>query len=370
MAKLKLTGVGTQAGPASAPGAAPLLRDINLEVAPGELVVLLGPTGSGKSTLLRMIAGLEPTPEGRIEIDGIPVNDLHPSRRGVAMVSQEHALYPHMTIYDNLAFALSVAGKSRAEIDEAVRKSARALQLEPLLEKRPDALSPGQRQRVAIGRALVRDPKLYLLDDPLSRLDAASRIATRIEIARLKERMPDATMLYVTHDQDEAMTLADRIVLLAEGTVAQAGPPMELYDNPASEFVARFIGTPPMNLLPGTITGTGRQTRVALDQGGAVIADLATTDADQGNPVSVGIRPEDFTLAAASDGSAISRLVTHVEALGDATLAYLSDNGIRDACIAKLPRGTRVVRGTNLRLQADPARIHLFHQGQAMRPDA
>ena len=222
MAELKLTGVGKSYGPVE------VLKDINLDIKTGELIVFVGPSGCGKSTLLRMIAGLEKITSGSLEIDGMVVNDVPPSQRGIAMVFQSYALYPHMTVRDNMSFALKIAKKSKEEIDAAVTKAAKILQLEDYLDRLPKALSGGQRQRVAIGRSIVRDPKVYLFDEPLSNLDAALRVATRIEIAQLKESMPESTMIYVTHDQVEAMTLATRIVVLANKGIAQVGSAVPL----------------------------------------------------------------------------------------------------------------------------------------------
>ncbi|MEN8657356.1 MAG: ATP-binding cassette domain-containing protein, partial [Marivita sp.] len=252
MANLKLTDVEKTYA-----GAVNVLNNINLDIKQGELIVFVGPSGCGKSTLLRMIAGLEKITGGTLEIDGQVVNDMPPAMRGIAMVFQSYALYPHMTVRENMSFALKIAKKPQAEIDEAVNRAATMLQLDAYLDRLPKALSGGQRQRVAIGRSIVRDPKVYLFDEPLSNLDAALRVATRIEIAQLKEQMPESTMIYVTHDQVEAMTLASRIVVLANKGIAQVGAPLELYERPNSEFVAQFIGSPSMNLLPGEIVGTG-----------------------------------------------------------------------------------------------------------------
>ena len=262
MADLKLSGVEKVYG-----GAVRVLHDIDLDITTGELIVFVGPSGCGKSTLLRMIAGLEKISGGTLEIDGQIVNDVPPSQRGIAMVFQSYALYPHMTVYDNMAFSLKIAGFDRASIDQKVRAAADKLQLTNFLDRLPKALSGGQRQRVAIGRSIVRDPKVYLFDEPLSNLDAALRVATRIEIAQLKEQMPESTMIYVTHDQVEAMTLATRIVVLAGGGIAQVGTPLELYERPNSTFVAQFIGSPAMNLMAGKIVGTGDVTTLELAQG-------------------------------------------------------------------------------------------------------
>ncbi|MBC7141846.1 MAG: ATP-binding cassette domain-containing protein, partial [Rhodobacteraceae bacterium] len=283
MAGLKLTSI------VKAYGDVPVLKDINLDIRQGELIVFVGPSGCGKSTLLRMIAGLETITAGTLEIDGEVMNAVPPAQRGIAMVFQSYALYPHMTVRDNMAFALKIAKKSRAEIGAAVEKAAATLQLTPYLDRLPKALSGGQRQRVAIGRAIVRDPKVYLFDEPLSNLDAALRVATRIEIAQLKEKMPDSTMIYVTHDQVEAMTLATRIVVLVGGGVAQVGTPLELYERPENEFVAGFIGSPAMNLLDGEVTGTGALTTVRLASGGTVTSAVPTGAGDTGLRVRVGI---------------------------------------------------------------------------------
>jgi alpha-glucoside transport system ATP-binding protein len=256
MANLKLTDVEKTYG-----GTVTVLRDIDLDIKEGELIVFVGPSGCGKSTLLRMIAGLEKITGGTLEIDGMVVNDVPPSQRGIAMVFQSYALYPHMTVYDNMAFALKIAGDDKETIDRKVRAAAEKLQLTNFLDRLPKALSGGQRQRVAIGRSIVRDPKVYLFDEPLSNLDAALRVATRIEIAQLKEQMPESTMIYVTHDQVEAMTLATRIVVLAGGGIAQVGSPLTLYEKPASTFVAQFIGSPAMNLLAERSSAPARPRR-------------------------------------------------------------------------------------------------------------
>ncbi|HBG97420.1 MAG: sn-glycerol-3-phosphate ABC transporter ATP-binding protein UgpC [Rhodobacteraceae bacterium] len=348
-------------------GAVEVLKDIDLDIQTGELIVFVGPSGCGKSTLLRMIAGLERISGGTLEIDGQVMNDVPPAQRGIAMVFQSYALYPHMTVRENMAFALRLAKKSRAEIEEAVNNAARILQLDPYLDRLPKALSGGQRQRVAIGRAIVRDPKVYLFDEPLSNLDAALRVATRIEIAQLKESMPDSTMIYVTHDQVEAMTLASRIVVLADKGIAQVGTPLELYHAPRTEFVAQFIGSPAMNLLPGEIVETGEETVVKLKGGTARVA--VPTDAGQkGRRVNLGVRPEDFRLAGNGDAGAYTGRVEITEALGEVTLLYFDTGG--DNVIAKLP-GTRAeLRGQQVTLDADPAELHLFADGKSLRPAA
>ena len=232
-------------------GQVEILKDVNLDIKSGEFIVFVGPSGCGKSTLLRCISGLETISAGTLEIDGRVVNDVAPSKRGIAMVFQSYALYPHMTVYDNMAYALRLQNTPKAELDQKVRAAAEKLQLTKYLERLPKALSGGQRQRVAIGRAIVRDPKVFLFDEPLSNLDAALRVQMRMEIGQLKEQLPNTTMIYVTHDQVEAMTMADRIVVLKDGVVQQVGSPMELYEQPQSLFVAQFIGSPKMNFFTG-----------------------------------------------------------------------------------------------------------------------
>ena len=359
MANLKLTGVEKTYA-----GAVNVLNNINLDISQGELIVFVGPSGCGKSTLLRMIAGLEKITGGTLEIDGVVVNDVPPAQRGIAMVFQSYALYPHMTVRDNMSFALKIAKKSQAEIDAAVEKAAKILQLDPYLDRLPKALSGGQRQRVAIGRSIVRDPKVYLFDEPLSNLDAALRVATRIEIARLKESMPQSTMIYVTHDQVEAMTLASRIVVLANKGIAQVGSPLELYERPNSEFVAQFIGSPAMNLLPGKITGTGEQTTIALEGGGTAVSHYPSTQADMGAKVNVGVRPEDFVEA---EGDYIFHgRVDITEALGEVTLLYFEKEGEAEPVIGKLQGIHTNVRGRDVRLTAVPEKVHVFKDGVSL----
>jgi len=249
MSTLKLTDVNKRYGNVE------VLKSINLEIRSGEFMVFVGPSGCGKSTLLRCIAGLETITEGTLEIDGEVVNDRAPSKRGIAMVFQSYALYPHMNVFDNMAYALKIAGMSKDEIKRKVTAAADQLQLTPYLNRLPGQLSRGQRQRVAIGRAIVRDPKVFLFDEPLSNLDAALRVATRLQIAKLHHTMEHSTMIYVTHDQVEAMTLADRICVLGAGRIEQVGTPMELYERPESLFVAGFIGSPRMNFLTGAHAG-------------------------------------------------------------------------------------------------------------------
>ena len=281
-------------GVAKAFGKTEVIKGVDLTVGEGEFCVFVGPSGCGKSTLLRMIAGLEDVTTGDVMLDGVRINDVAPAKREIAMVFQTYALYPHLTVRDNMGLALKQAGESRAKIDASIATASNMLALGDYLERRPAELSGGQRQRVAIGRAIVRTPKLFLFDEPLSNLDAALRVATRIEIARLHREL-GATMVYVTHDQVEAMTLADKIVVLRAGRVEQVGAPMELYNNPANTFVAGFIGSPQMNFLKAGPLGMRGET--------------------------VGIRPEH--LAISRDAGAIAGKISHVEKLGGETLVYV-----------------------------------------------
>ncbi len=285
-----------------------VLKDINLDIKSGEFIVFVGPSGCGKSTLLRTISGLETISSGTLEIGGRVVNDIAPSKRGIAMVFQSYALYPHMTVFDNMAYSLKLQRASTAEIKQKVEAAADMLQLRPYLERLPKALSGGQRQRVAIGRAIVRNPQVFLFDEPLSNLDAALRVATRMEIAKLKESLPDTTMIYVTHDQVEAMTLADRIVVLKDGVVMQVGSPMELYDHPQSLFVAGFIGSPKMNFMTGA-------------------------DAAKYNAATVGVRPEHMEIQPKGKG-VWSGKVIYSENLGSDSFIYV-DIGAEEAVIVR-----------------------------------
>ena len=361
MANLKLTSVDKTYG-----GSVNVLNDINLDIEKGELIVFVGPSGCGKSTLLRMIAGLEKITGGELEIDGTVVNDVPPSERGIAMVFQSYALYPHMTVRENMSFALRLAKKTQAEIDEAVEAAADKLQLTPYLDRLPKALSGGQRQRVAIGRSIVRAPKVYLFDEPLSNLDAALRVATRIEIAQLKEQMPDSTMIYVTHDQVEAMTLASRIVVLANKGIAQVGSPLELYERPENEFVAQFIGSPAMNLLSGEISGTGAQTKISLDGGGTAVSAVPTTDADMGLRVNIGVRPEDMRAVSGDEAPIYTGKVNITEALGEVTLLYFEAPAGQDPVIAKLAGVHADLRRTEVSLTADPEKVQVFAGGKSL----
>ncbi len=358
MADLKLTNVE------KAYGEVKVLANINLDIKQGELIVFVGPSGCGKSTLLRMIAGLERITGGTLEIDGQVVNDVPPAQRGIAMVFQSYALYPHMTVRENMEFALKIAKKTKAEIAAAVAKAAEILQLTPYLDRLPKALSGGQRQRVAIGRSIVRDPKVYLFDEPLSNLDAALRVATRIEIAQLKEQMADRTMIYVTHDQVEAMTLASRIVVLAGGGISQVGTPLDLYERPQNEFVAQFIGSPAMNLLAGEVVETGAETVIKLAGGGMARSAIPTRAADLGMQVNIGVRPED--LVATDHAPIFTGEVAFTEALGEVTLLYFQPQGGAQPVVGKLPGIHTGLRRTHVALTADPKKVHLFHNGLSL----
>ena len=348
-------------------GQVKVIHGIDLEIKQGEFVVFVGPSGCGKSTLLRMIAGLETITGGEMSIDGRVVNEVPPSKRGIAMVFQSYALYPHMTVYDNMAFGMRIAKESKTEIDRRVRAAAEILQLTPYLDRLPKALSGGQRQRVAIGRAICRDPKVFLFDEPLSNLDAALRVATRIEIAKLSESMPDTTMIYVTHDQVEAMTLADRIVVLSAGRIEQVGPPLELYERPQNLFVARFIGSPAMNIIPVKITETGEATTVSLADGKSVRVPLATAAAEAGKQASFGVRPEDLTVTTEGEFLFEGKIAI-AEALGEVTLLYLEGIGDQEPVIAKMPGIFKARKGDVVRLSAPLEKLHLFDsEGKSYR---
>jgi multiple sugar transport system ATP-binding protein len=318
MGDLNLTNVKKSFGPVD------VIKGVDLEVKDGEFCVFVGPSGCGKSTLLRIIAGLEDATSGDILIDGKRVNTTPPSQREIAMVFQSYALYPHLTVRDNMALGLKQAGAKADAVRERVGVASRMLSLEPLLDRRPAELSGGQRQRVAIGRAIVRTPKLFLFDEPLSNLDAALRVNTRIEIARLHRELK-ATMIYVTHDQVEAMTLADRIVVLNGGEVEQFGSPLDQYHEPQNLFVAGFIGSPKMNLLPGeVVAGTDNALTVRLADGSTVLAPAA--DAHAGDKVTVGLRPEHLVEGGGGDAELRGQVVA-VEHLGGETYIYLEHGG-------------------------------------------
>ncbi|ODT66754.1 MAG: ABC transporter ATP-binding protein [Pelagibacterium sp. SCN 63-23] len=340
-----------------------VIHSIDLEIAKGEFIVFVGPSGCGKSTLLRMIAGLEEINAGDLYIEGVRSNDVAPAKRGIAMVFQSYALYPHMTVYDNLGYSLRVAGVNRIEKDKRVRAAAEMLQLTPLLKRYPRELSGGQRQRVAIGRAIVRQARVFLFDEPLSNLDAALRVATRIEIAKLKENLPDTTMIYVTHDQVEAMTLADRIVVLNGGRIEQIGEPVTLYESPQNTFVAGFIGSPAMNLLPASIEINAGVGEIRTQDGAAVRRALNSSQCGDG--ATLGVRPEHLRVCDAASAK-FSGKVELVEHLGEVTLAHLK-TGTGLELLAKLEGTHPLARGDDVFLTADDANLHCFDaSGQAI----
>jgi multiple sugar transport system ATP-binding protein len=348
--KLKLDNVNKQLGGAR------ILRDINLEIAAGEFVVFVGPSGCGKSTLLRLIAGLDSICAGDLLIDGRRVNDLEPRERGVGMVFQSYALYPHMSVYDNISFGLKLAKTEKSSLRERVLKTAQILQLDKLLQRKPKELSGGQRQRVAMGRAMAREPDILLFDEPLSNLDASLRVQMRNEIARLHDRL-GSTMIYVTHDQVEAMTLADKIVVLNGGHIEQVGSPRELYERPASRFVAGFLGSPKMNFLAARLQVPGETSLVD-----AAVLGMTTLPFDSSNlaadtALSLGVRPEHLSLKAAPGTAGV--VVTGVEYLGSETYVHL-DTGQDEPLICRCEVNAGWQAGDRVELQLDIAKIHLF----------
>jgi ABC-type sugar transport system ATPase subunit len=345
-------------------GAVDVLHGIDLDVKDGEFVVFVGPSGCGKSTLLRIIAGLEDISSGDLMIDGEVVNNKTPKDRGIAMVFQSYALYPHMTVYKNMAFGLKLANTDKSALDQRVRAAASTLQLDNLLDRRPSELSGGQRQRVAIGRAIVRQPKVFLFDEPLSNLDAALRVQTRIEIAKLHQKLK-STIVYVTHDQIEAMTLADKIVVMNAGRVEQVGSPMDLYHHPKTRFVAGFIGSPAMNFTRVKITATSAETvTVEMPGGGSAILPFVVSSGQVGKEVELGIRPEHLELNREGD-LPVSGEVEVVEKLGDSTYFYVGlANG--DRVTLRAPGHSRVRIGEKVTAAADGGAAHLFDDnGQA-----
>jgi multiple sugar transport system ATP-binding protein len=333
-----------------------VIHGVDLTIDPGEFTVFVGPSGCGKSTLLRMIAGLEPITGGDLLIDGQRMNDVPAARRGIAMVFQSYALYPHMNVYQNLAFGLETAKMPKAEIELRVQRAAEILKIEPLLKRKPKQLSGGQRQRVAIGRAIVREPKIFLFDEPLSNLDAELRVAMRVEIAKLHNDLGN-TMIYVTHDQVEAMTMADKIVVLRSGIIEQAGAPLELYNNPRNLFVAGFIGSPKMNFLNASVEGT------SLKASGTEIA----LGRDVSGARTLGIRPEHITLTEGSGVKFADVRVDLVENLGGQTVLYATTSDGQSLTIVL--EGQRSVElGSMVSAYLDPAKAHVFDaEGTAIR---
>ena len=337
-----------------------ILHGIDLEIPDGEFVVFVGPSGCGKSTLLRCIAGLEEITAGELAIGGRPMNEVPPSKRGIAMVFQSYALYPHMTVAENMAFGLKLAGHSKPEIKEAVQRAAEILQIESLLDRRPKALSGGQRQRVAIGRAIVRKPGVFLFDEPLSNLDAGLRVQMRVELARLHKDLA-TTMVYVTHDQVEAMTLADRIVVLNQGRIEQVGSPLELYRRPANRFVAGFIGSPKMNFLPcAFVSATETAATVRLEDGTLVQAQVEARGVAEGTPLTLGIRPERLVAEpAAAEGSTPTTVIVS-EHLGDTVFLYVQAPGGQGQLTVKAAPETPLRSGDATHLRFPAKHGHLF----------
>ncbi|KAB8047582.1 sn-glycerol-3-phosphate ABC transporter ATP-binding protein UgpC [Janthinobacterium rivuli] len=366
MASITLNAVQKSYGDGAA-----VIRNVDLDIGEHEFCVFLGPSGCGKSTLLRMIAGLEDLSGGELRISGELMNDVPPAERGVAMVFQSYALFPHMSVYDNIGFGLKLAKTPKDELDRRVREAARVLQLDELLERKPRQLSGGQRQRVAIGRAIVRRPGVFLFDEPLSNLDATLRGQTRIEIARLHKQFVDASVVYVTHDQVEAMTLADKIVLLRAGpdvqrlgSIAQVGSPLELYHRPNSRFVAGFIGSPQMNFLPAKVVSCEADAvRVTLEHTGETITVAADGSALQaGQSACVGVRPEHLLLASREgnqEGNRIVRRVMLVERLGEQTYLHF-EQPCGDPLLAKAPGNVATEAGAELTLSMLARHCHLF----------
>ena len=332
-----------------------VIHGVDLNIDPGEFTVFVGPSGCGKSTLLRMIAGLEPITGGDLLIDGQRMNEVPAAKRGIAMVFQSYALYPHMNVYQNLAFGLETARAPKAEIKERVQRAAEILQIVPLLQRKPRQLSGGQRQRVAIGRAIVREPKIFLFDEPLSNLDAELRVQMRVEIAKLHNDLGN-TMIYVTHDQVEAMTMADKIVVLRQGVIEQAGAPLELYNNPRNLFVAGFIGSPKMNFLSASADGAGLK----------VAGNSLGLQRPVAGATTLGVRPEHITIAEGTGLKLADVRVDLVENLGGQTVVYATTTDNQAVTIV-LEGQSQVELGATVGAHIDPARIHLFDaEGKAI----
>ncbi|HEX8612249.1 MAG TPA: sn-glycerol-3-phosphate ABC transporter ATP-binding protein UgpC [Telluria sp.] len=361
MASVSLRGITKQYDNTS------VIKGVDLDIDDGQFVVFVGPSGCGKSTLLRIIAGLEDITAGTLEIGGQRSNDVEPSRRGIAMVFQSYALYPHMTVAENMGFALKLAGMPKAEVRAQVERAAAILQIGPLLERRPKALSGGQRQRVAIGRAIVRKPDVFLFDEPLSNLDAALRGQTRVELARLHREL-GATMIYVTHDQVEAMTLGQKIVVFNGGRIEQAGTPADLYERPANRFVAGFLGSPRMNFIDATLADAeGGSATVRLAGGTLVRVAADASGAASGAKVTLGVRPEHVTIARPGEGAdGVPATVGLVEYLGDVRLVYAQVEGEHEVVLKCDPGTEPPAPGAAITLAFAPMRTHLFDEtGQA-----
>ena len=329
------------------------VKNVNLEIGDREFVVLVGPSGCGKTTTLRMVAGLEDITSGEISIDGRVVNDLAPMDRDIAMVFQNYALYPHMSVHDNMAFGLKMRKFERADIERRVRRAAEILGIQALLARKPRQLSGGQRQRVALGRAIVRNPRVFLFDEPLSNLDAALRVQLRVELKRLHERL-ETTAIYVTHDQIEAMTLGDRVVVMKDGVVQQEGAPLTLYQRPANRFVASFIGSPAMNFVDVDISGDG----LWAEAQGLRLQVPQRMRSLGGQRLTLGVRPEALRLANGADEHGFATTVDVLEPLGNEILLNFRAGGV--PMVARVDPGVRVKAHESIRLALDPQRLHFF----------
>ncbi len=341
-------------------GEVEILHGVDLEIHDGEFIVFVGPSGCGKSTMLRCIAGLEDISSGELYIGDELVNEVPPAKRGIAMVFQSYALYPHMTVAENMAFGLRLAGFSKAEMKTAVQRAAQILQIEPLLERKPKALSGGQRQRVAIGRAIVRKPGVFLFDEPLSNLDASLRVQMRVELTRLHQELK-TTMVYVTHDQVEAMTLAHRIAVFNAGRIEQVGRPLDLYHRPANLFVAGFIGSPKMNFIAATLQSADEsQSVVRVADGTLITTHVDARGLQLGEPVTLGVRPEHLGAQAATAPNSLRSQVQVAEHLGDTTYFYLEVAGTSGHIVARAAPDNPLVSGDVAHLVLPPAHAYLF----------
>ena len=334
-----------------------IIKDVSLDIKSQSFTVLVGPSGCGKSTILRMIAGLEDINSGTIAIDGTVVNDLAPKQRNIAMVFQSYALYPHMTVFNNMAFGLKLEKRSKDEIEERVHEAAKILQIEDYLQRKPKQLSGGQRQRVAIGRAITRKPKVFLFDEPLSNLDAALRVQMRVELAKLHDQL-DATMIYVTHDQTEAMTMADEIVVLDQGIISQSGGPMQLYNNPNNLFVGGFIGSPKMNFINTKILSSNtKSTKVDLFGSSDIVIPKISKTSSSGDQVTLGVRPEHLLVNKKSSSSWESKVFV-VEKLGSGTFLYLEKDG--EPLVVETEGNSTIKVGDTVKVGFPSKRCHLF----------
>ncbi|MDE8601388.1 sn-glycerol-3-phosphate ABC transporter ATP-binding protein UgpC [Marinomonas sp. RSW2] len=358
MASVKLNNIKKRFGDVD------VLHGIDLDIKDGEFVVLIGESGCGKSTLLRLLSGLEDITEGDLYIDGERVNGRSPAKRGIAMVFQSYALYPHMNVFKNMAFGLKIAGKDKAFVDNKVLEAAKKLKIDHLLDRLPRELSGGQRQRVAIGRAIVRDPKVFLFDEPLSNLDASLRVQTRVELGKLHQELK-ATVVYVTHDQVEAMTLGDKIVVMNKGRVEQVGSPLHLYHHPQTQFVAGFIGSPKMNFLSARVMEVGSEsTQIMLESGRMISAAVDSSSLEKGAHVQLGLRPEHMSVTC--DENTLEGKITLVEHLGEQSYLYV-DIQQEGEFVLKVDGDNQYQAGDNVTFGIKPNSLYLFnHQGNAL----